>query len=226
MGSLGIILAAGGMGTRFGRNKLLEKLGEFSVLSHSLNAFYNLVSKTESVVMIVGAASCLDAYRSCVEKELPNMMRHCKFVEGGKSRQESVLNGLKALDDEVKHVIVHDAARPFVSEKIIEECLQMALEKGNAVAAHYMTDTVKRFAADGTIIETIPRDELCGVETPQIFDQSLLRAALEWNGERGFCVTDESMAVQMAFPDIKIHLYLHQEDNSKITFYSDLKKKD
>lgn len=226
MRTLGVILAAGGSGTRFGSNKLLEKIDGVSVLIRSLNAFGELIKKTNGVIVIVGAKDCIEIYHQCVIRELPNLLAHCCFVIGGASRQESVLNGLRALEETVKHVVVHDAARPFVSAKIIEDCFQLALEKGNAVAAHRMTDTIKRFTSDGTILETIPREELCGVETPQIFEKTLLQSALEWSENQGLCVTDESMAVQLAFPQTKIHLYLHQEDNSKITFYSDLKKKD
>lgn len=140
---------------------------------------------------------------------------------GGALRQDSVRNGLAVLPADCFRVLVHDAARPFVTAAVIKNVID-ALEAGkNAVIPGVpLKDTVKR-AANGRIVETPPREELVAVQTPQGFEKSLLLDAFAKAEALGLTVTDDAGLVESLGQDVFV--VAGSEDNVKITTPEDLR---
>ena len=143
-----------------------------------------------------------------------------KVVEGGAERHLSVWNGIKAVDEGAAYVAVHDGARPLVTSRAIERCLEVAERTGAATLGHPVTDTVKRCDRAGVVIEAVSRDGLWAMETPQIFENSLLRRAYEQVLASGETVTDEVSAIQRSGTPVTV--VANDEPNLKITYPRDL----
>ena len=135
---------------------------------------------------------------------------------GGRRRQDSVAAGL-ALLGECEWVLIHDGARPFLTQDLINRGLEAALETGSAVAAVPVTDTIKLADENGIVIETPPRPHLWAVQTPQIFRLSIIKEA--YKQAVGDVTDDASLVEQMGG---RVKLYLGSYDNIKITTPHDL----
>src|SRR5262249_15007078 len=159
-------IAAAGAGRRLGANKpkqLLE-IGGGSMLQHSVTAFLTH-PRVDDVVVVVPAGQGTLAIAG-VE---PSRAAALRVVHGGERRQDSVANGFAALAARTDVVLIHDAARPFVSADLIDRTIDAASTHGAAIAALQSRDTVKRVARDGRITETIPRETIYLAQTPQGF---------------------------------------------------------
>ncbi len=143
-----------------------------------------------------------------------------RIIEGGAERQDSVYRGLDALDDEVEIVLVHDAARPFVSISKLTEIVQAAREFGAAVLAVPPRDTIK-FAGNGFVSSTLDRGTLWCVQTPQAFAADLLKQAYKEAYERGVYSTDDSALVELIGKPVRI--VSGEETNIKLTVPADWK---
>ena len=182
------VIVAAGRGSRAGfeENKVFQPLGKQTVLEKCLSVFSECGLFQVAVLVI----SPEDAARVSA-LQLPELVK--KVAYGGKTRQESVYNGLKAVPETVELVAVHDAARPFVTEEIIRTTLESAREEGSGVISLPVTDTVKRVSADGTV-ETPDRRTLFTVQTPQTFRRKELMEAHQRARQDGMEVTCESAA--------------------------------
>src|SRR5690606_32175928 len=105
---------------------------------------------------------------------LPENIRR---VDGGKDRQDSVVNGLAALSADARYVAVHDGARPLVDAGDVFRCVTAAAEHGAAALARRVTETLKRSDEDDFSLEPVSRERLWFMETPQVFETGLLREA-------------------------------------------------
>jgi 2-C-methyl-D-erythritol 4-phosphate cytidylyltransferase len=142
-----------------------------------------------------------------------------KVVRGGKMRQQSVWNGLKAIRTECSIVIVHDGVRPFVTPKMIEHSIKVAEETGAAVTAVQAKDTVKR-AVKGKKVQTLPRDEIWLAQTPQTFQFPLLMKAYQKANQEEISGTDDAFLVErLGHP---VTLIEGNYSNIKITTTEDL----
>ena len=142
-----------------------------------------------------------------------------KIIIGGKTRQESSFKGVMAIDEEC-NVLIHDAARVFVTEKIIDECIA-GLENHNAVCTVVnSTDTVFEVDKTGKIINIPQRETLRCAQTPQCFKLSLIKKAHNLAMERGLTVTDDcGLVADRNLADI--YTVLGDNDNKKITYGED-----
>jgi len=135
---------------------------------------------------------------------------------GGSRRQDSVLAGIKRLDH-CDWVVIHDGARPLVTEELIERGLDAAMETGAAVAAVPVTDTIK-VAGEGEFVhQTLPRQNLWAVQTPQIFRIDIVEEA--YRQAEGEVTDDSSLVEQLGY---SVRLYMGSYDNIKITTPDDL----
>ena len=141
-------------------------------------------------------------------------------VEGGAERQDSVANGLAAMDPGVSFVAIHDAARPLVGTGDIARCVAAAMEFGAASLARRAVDTMKRSDAGGFCVESLSRENLWCMETPQTFGVDLLRVACAAVASRGLKVTDEVSAIQEIGARVKF--VESTRPNLKITTPADL----
>jgi 2-C-methyl-D-erythritol 4-phosphate cytidylyltransferase len=171
-----IVVAAGG-GARFGAAKQFSRLGGASVLDHSVGVARDAC---DGVVVVLPADATWEA---------PAGVR---VVTGGATRSESVRAGLASVPDDADVVLVHDAARPLASRALFDLVARAIVDGADgAVPALPVTDTVKR-VRDGRVVETVPREGLVGVQTPQGFRASALRVA----HARGGIDTDDAALVE------------------------------
>lgn len=186
---VGAILVAAGRSTRMGLDKLWADLGGRPVLSWSLSVLAGCPA-LDRLVVVTSEDRLDDAWR-LVGRIVPARLRG-RTVPGGERRRDSVAAGLAALDD-CTWVLVHDAARPFLSEAVIVRGLAEVTVTGACVAALPARDTIKRVHSDRTVLETPPREELWTVQTPQLFRRDLVLKALAATDEDA---TDEAALVE------------------------------
>lgn len=209
---LSAIVVAAGSSRRMGFDKLMAPLAGAPVLEHSINAF--VLSDAVNEVIVV-----------CPEQRFTKLKiiqngTLIKRVDGGENRHNSVSNGLDALDSTCTWVAVHDGARPLISQQQIHATLESAQLHKAATSAKRITDTVKRSDSEQCIKESVDRENLWAMETPQIFSKDLLLQAYHEVEEAQDLVTDEVSALEL----IGVHTYLvpNSTPNLKITFPEDL----
>jgi 2-C-methyl-D-erythritol 4-phosphate cytidylyltransferase/2-C-methyl-D-erythritol 2,4-cyclodiphosphate synthase len=208
------IIAAGGAGRRIGGSvpkQLLEIAGR-SLLERSVDAFRSHGGISQLIVALPPA----------LLNEPPRWLEGVRLVAGGERRQDSVASAFDAIADQTEIVLVHDAARPFVSPALISRTIDAAAEHGAAIAAVDVRDTVKRAEAvsgSHVIVETIPRETVFLAQTPQGFRRDVLAAAIAL-GRAGADVTDEASLAERA--GYRVHIVAGESDNVKITTAEDL----
>jgi 2-C-methyl-D-erythritol 4-phosphate cytidylyltransferase/2-C-methyl-D-erythritol 2,4-cyclodiphosphate synthase len=209
------IIAAAGAGRRLGagKPKQLLDIGGGSMLYHSVRAFLRHPRVTE-VIVVKPAGPLLMAF---VDDDLTDAAK-LRAVDGGARRQDSVANGFDAADPGSEVILVHDAARPFVTPDLISRTIDAAAEHGAAIAALQSRDTVKQVDA-GVIVGTIPRETVYLAQTPQGFRRNVLAAAVEI-GRTGVEATDEAALAERA--GFKVHIVDGDAANVKITTPEDL----
>lgn len=220
MEKVGVVIVAGGNGTRMGSDikKQYIKLNNKEILAHTIEAF-NKCNLIDDIVVVVG-----ENEMAFVENEICKHYGYDKVrkvVAGGKERQDSVYNGLQSIAKDTAYVMVHDGARPFVTEAIIERGLDGAKEKGAAIMAVPVKDTIKECTIeDGRVENTPMRQKLWSIQTPQIFKYNILINAYNYVREHTLQVTDDSMAVE-AFGE-KVYIVEGEYTNIKLTTPEDI----
>ena len=212
------IIAAGGAGHRLGAGvpKQLLEVGGMSILRRSVAAFSSHPQVNEVIVALppdLVEVPPLDADPGGAP---------VRAVRGGVRRQDSVANAFKAIAGETGVVLIHDAARPFVTAELISRAIQAAGEHGSAIVAQPVVDTVKRVRRQASaveVVETIPRESVFLAQTPQAFRVDVLREAMAL-GESGVDATDEAALVERA--GHTVHIVEATASNSKITTADDL----
>ena len=213
MNAWAVIVAAGrGARAGFEENKVFQPLGKQTVLEKCLCVFSECGLFQGAVLVI----SPEDAARVSA-LQLPELV---KVAYGGKTRQESVYNGLKSVPETVELVAVHDAARPFVTEEIIRTTLESAREEGSGVISLPVTDTVKRVSADGTV-ETPDRRTLFAVQTPQTFRRKELMEAHQRARQDGLEATDDAALYEEYFGNLRLVTCESAAQNRKLTYRRD-----
>lgn len=194
------IIVAAGSGTRFGgeRPKQFLEIGGKPLLIHTIEKFENCVAIDE--IILVLSASEVENFLIIAEKF--NLTKLKKIVSGGKTRAESVFNGLNAINDAAEIVAVHDGARPFVTCEEITAIIEKAKETGAACLVGKVTDTIKEIAND-KIIATIERTKLRRALTPQTFRLEILQKAFA-NADLSEAATDECFLVEKLGYEIAI----------------------
>jgi len=210
---VGAIIAAAGESRRMdGIDKVFAPLGGKPVLSRVLDAFEKC-GPVNQIIVVVSENNLAKCRGLIAENKYSKPIEVCV---GGKRRQDSVAAGLKQLD-ECDWVVIHDGARPLVTKELIERGLEAAKETGAAVAAVPVTDTVKVAGDDMIVRQTLPRQNLWAVQTPQVFRVVIISKAYQKaTGE----VTDDASLVEQL--GNKVKLYIGSYDNIKITSASDL----
>ena len=159
-----VIIVAAGNSTRMqGVNKQFIEILGVPVIARTLLTFEN--SKHVSKIILVTREEDINNLQLLAEKY--GISKLCDIVTGGKSRQESVLNGFNVLDSDTESVIIHDGARPFVSEKIIGAVVGKLSICDAVTCAIKVKDTIKQIDSEGKVVKTLDRNELVAVQTPQ-----------------------------------------------------------
>ncbi len=184
--SVWAILVAAGRGERLGLDqpKAFAKLGEDPLLAEPLRRLDE--SDWIDAIVIVAPAGWEEPAILLAEELACSKVHAC--VAGGETRTDSVRAGLAEVREDALVVLVHDAARPLLPEEVIERVLAPLSEGWDgAVPGLPVSDTLKRVAADGAVLETVPRDLLYAVQTPQAFLADALRRAVTGGAEATDC---------------------------------------
>lgn len=239
---LSAIIVAAGSSRRMGFDKLFAEMAGKPVVAHSISAFENTNSVT--AIIIVTREDRHGDIEKLVREQ--NFKKVHAIVRGGEHRHDSVRAGLDCLPaiatpaGSAQHVAVHDAARPLVTPEQIERVYQVAREKGAAAIAAAVSDTLKRadLAAVATsaeeavapfdsrsgqvlvVSDSVDRQQLFAMQTPQIFERKLLEDAYRKVFEEKIIVTDEVSAVERNGG--KVVLVLNEQPNFKIIYAGDL----
>ncbi len=215
------LIAAGGKGIRMKNkitNKLFIEIENKPILFYTLKKF-DMCSLVDEICLVLDKESMKEKIEEVKEFGIKKLK---KIIEGGKTRGESVYNGLKALDKDTKLVVIHDGARPFISLNKIREIIHIVkdTETEGAVLAIPLSDTLKKI--EGIFItETIPREEYVRVQTPQVFKYNTILKAYEDIGKKeGFINTDEAYLLEKA--GYKVRFIEGEDKNIKITTPFDL----
>ncbi|MGZ4795959.1 MAG: 2-C-methyl-D-erythritol 4-phosphate cytidylyltransferase [Acidimicrobiia bacterium] len=201
--SIWAVVVAAGSGRRFGATKQVARLGDRRVVDHSVQTARDA---TDGVVLVAPADATWQ-------------VDGVTTVAGGATRSASVRAGLQAVPADAEIVVVHDAARPLAGPALFARVLD-AVRRGadGAVPGLPIADTVKRVDPDGVVLETLARDGLFTIQTPQAFRAGVLRAA-HASGAEG---TDDAAVVERAGG--RVVVVEGADDNFKITEPCDLER--
>lgn len=209
------IVPAAGSSSRMGKPKQwLDLCGE-SVLAHTLCALQ--ASVIDEIVVAIRPED-EEAVRGVLVKYGINKVT--ALVYGRETRQQSVLAALEAVSPQASLIAVHDGARPLVTPDLVARVAELAARTGAAAPGVAVKDTCKRIDADGRVIETPDRSTLRAVQTPQIFDAVLYRAAVEAAAHTGADYTDDCQLIESA--GHAVYLCDGNAENLKITTPEDV----
>ncbi|MCD8023230.1 MAG: 2-C-methyl-D-erythritol 4-phosphate cytidylyltransferase [Lachnospiraceae bacterium] len=236
------IVLAGGNGSRM-KSRIKKQyllLGEYPVLWYSLKVFQKN-SHIDEIVLVCGAGETEQCRRQFVEEY--GFSKITSVTEGGKERYHSVYEGLKALKD-CEYVLIHDGARPFIDDAMLDRVFAYLPDCPACVAGMPVKDTIKIGNENGYVEQTLPREKLWMIQTPQAFSYSLIRRAYDElirreqedcaknepeqtgsehrDSERGkMNITDDAMVVESVL-GVPVKLIEGSYDNIKITTPEDL----
>lgn len=210
-----VIAAAGSSHRMAGEDKLFIEVCGVPVLAHTLAVFQNceLINEIIVVARFDRLGRVGELCKRCGADKVS------KIMAGGETRLESVINGVLAVPDDSKFIAIHDGARPCVTTDIINCAIAAATRYHAAAPAVQVGSTVKR-AVDGVVIETIDRENLFEIQTPQVFVAEVIKAALTNAKSKAANITDDCMAAELL--GVPVYLTDGSRSNVKITTDDDL----
>jgi 2-C-methyl-D-erythritol 4-phosphate cytidylyltransferase len=210
-----IVLAAGaGKRLKSAVSKPLIKIGNRAAIIYSLQVLSKHPDIDEIIVVVSASNQKLirKTVESCFFKKIKN------FVLGGNRRQDSVYNGLKAVSFKSDFILIHDAARPFIDNRLVTRVIQAAKRSGAAILGVPVKATIKRIKENGRVDKTLDRNNLWEIQTPQVFKKELILKAYKKFLKDN--VTDDAALIEKLGKVVKIVLGSYK--NIKITTYDDL----
>ena len=208
------IIPAAGSGERFGEEKQFKLLSVRPLFFHTLKLFLQS-DYIDEIIEAVPSANVDSTHRDVLSMSAGKPM---KVVAGGTRRQDSVKNGIDVSDSHSTLVCIHDAARPFVTEDLIQRSISACEFADGAVVGIPSKDTVK-FSENGLVKETLDREKIWLAQTPQCFHKNKLLQALYYAETENLTGTDESALMEaMGF---SIKLVEGDSNNFKITIKDD-----
>ena len=213
--SCSVVVVAAGSSSRMGFDKVLADVGGLPVIVRCLKSFEKAPSVSE-VVVVTRTDLVPEVARLCQDFGLSKVV---KVIRGGEDRTQSARLGTLECSPKAKLIAIHDGARPFVTVRVIEDAVAQAARSGAAAPAVPVKDTIK-VVRDGLVERTLDRSALYAVQTPQVFDGDLIRAALQKALDDGVSLTDDCAAVERL--GMKVVLTQGDERNIKLTTPADL----
>ena len=214
-----VIIAAAGMSNRMGSkmNKQFIAIDGKPILAHTIEKFEKS-RFVDEIILVLKEEEIEYCRKEIVKKYKFNKVAN--IIRGGKERQDSVYNGILALDERTSIVLIHDGARPFVKNNNIEDGIKGVIKDGACVIGVPVKDTIKVIGEDGTIDNTPRRSMLWAAQTPQCFFKDLLIRGYEKAIEDKFLGTDDSSIVERLGYEVK--MIMGSYENIKITTPEDL----
>lgn len=219
MARISAIIPAAGLGKRMGTSvskSYMEILGR-PLLTYTLERFQSH-SLIDEIILVAQEKDLDYCKKEIVEKYGFNKVT--KIVPGGKERQDSVAQGLAALEPEVEWVVVHDGARPLVDGQTISEVIRVAFGKGAAIAGVPLKDTIKVVDGEMAVQDTPRRHTIWAIQTPQVFRRDILENAYREAARQGWIGTDDASLVEYAGG--KVYVVRGRYSNIKVTTPEDL----
>ncbi|MDP2208475.1 MAG: 2-C-methyl-D-erythritol 4-phosphate cytidylyltransferase [Bacteroidota bacterium] len=216
---VGVVIPAAGIGRRLGSNKPKQflEIDGIPILQITLQKFQ--ACDAVDCIVVVSHADFIHEVTDLVKKN--NFTKIASIVNGGEHRQDSVWNGLKEIiKNNVEIILIHDAVRPFVTDEIIKDVITASEKFGAAVPAVPLKDTIKVSDEKGFLIETLDRNKLFAIQTPQGFQKDLIVKAFEKAYVDNYYATDDANLVERLGEKIK--LIEGDYKNIKITTKEDL----
>jgi len=212
-----LIVAAGQSQRMGGVDKVFAPLAGRPVLAHSVETLL-AIAAVDEVVVVLHLDRLAAGRRAAQERSWPTRVRFCA---GGARRQDSARAGLEQIAGE-GWVLIHDAARPLLSAALVERGLAAAAGTGAAVPGLEPVDTIKRVSERGLVRETLPREQLRAVQTPQVFRLSLiLQAHSRLAGDERVFTDDAALLEALGWP---VAVFAGEARNLKITTPEDLQR--
>jgi 2-C-methyl-D-erythritol 4-phosphate cytidylyltransferase len=212
------VVVAAGAGRRIGCVcKALLQVGGRPLLSYSLEVLQN--SGLVDGICVVVQPELLDSFRKESLARWP-FEKIFAWVAGGERRQDSVAAALGVVPEDASLIAVHDAARPFIAEEMLQRLVRAARVKGAAIPGIEVVDTIKEVAGSGVVSRSLDRARLRAVQTPQVFAAELLRRAYRNAEEGGITATDDASLVELLGHEVAV--VEGSRDNIKITVPEDL----
>ncbi|PLT31303.1 2-C-methyl-D-erythritol 4-phosphate cytidylyltransferase [Peribacillus deserti] len=212
-----VIIPAAGRGTRMkaGKNKLFLTLFDIPLIVYTLRVFDGDPA-CRRIILPININEKAEFERLIEEY---SFQKPIELISGGAERQDSVYNGLQAIEKQEAIVLVHDGARPFIQRNLIAELVKAAAERGSGILAVPVKDTIKK-VKDNSVLETVERSSLWAVQTPQAFRISLLKEAHRKARESGLLGTDEASLIENM--GLEVSVIEGNYDNIKITTPEDI----
>ncbi|MFT9494128.1 2-C-methyl-D-erythritol 4-phosphate cytidylyltransferase [Anaerosolibacter sp.] len=214
-----VIILAAGQGKRMNAssNKQYLILKDRPILAHTISAFEKC-PMINQIILVVHEDEQELCKKNILEKYKYTKIKH--LVKGGKERQESVYNGLKAIDEKTNIVLIHDGARPLITEQVIVRCIHGAIEYGAVSAGVPIKETIKIMGKDRFVSYTPKREDVWVTQTPQTFQKDTILKAHEFAIAQEIIGTDDAMLVEHM--GMKIKMVEGDYENIKITTPEDL----
>lgn len=213
---LGVVVVAGGSSRRYGdENKLFALLGGFPVFIHSLKSFAPLLKK--GALVLVVPENGKDRFQQALKQYAPDI--DVTFAPGGSTRPQSAVNGLEMLPDDIRISAVHDAARPLAGAELLKKLYdEVCRTSCGAIAAEKVVDSICRSDENGRISDSIDRELLWRIQTPQMFFHQQLLSAYRRFPDSAF--TDDSALMRHA--GYTVNVVENPCPNLKLTTRQDL----
>jgi 2-C-methyl-D-erythritol 4-phosphate cytidylyltransferase len=218
MSKTGILIAAAGKGSRMGKEinkQFLNILGK-PIIYHTIKAFLEWQHDFELNIVLHPAE--IDYFKKNILPLFSEYQQQFVMVAGGKSRRESVFNGLKNFSEDVNYVIIHDGARPMLKKELIERSYQAA-KKYNAVSCGVKVKDTIKVVENSFSKKTLDRDSLRAIQTPQAFKLDLIKKAHS-SYQKDKALDDASLVEELGE---KVYIIGGDYNNFKITTPEDLK---
>jgi len=220
-GKISAILAAAGKGTRFGSNKP-KQFVSYQGKPLFLHSLFTMINSQlfHSIVVVVTPGMIEETDNILSQFQVPR--DQVMVVEGGEERFDSVYKGITRLDPDVELVVIHDGARPNATMDLFKTAVKYGVRYGAATCGLKISDTIKRVDTDNLVIETIDRNGVYAIQTPQSFNLSWLIEGFEqfYSGKKRELVTDEAMLIEAMGK--QVYIFEGERENLKITFAKDL----
>lgn len=210
-----VVAAAGSASRMEGLDKIMMQLGGEPLLAHTLRSLEDCPLIRE-IILVTREDLIVEAGQLCKDFSFTKVS---KVIVGGNTRLESVFAGINEVPRHTELIAIHDGARPFVTPEVLEEVIIRGAECGAAAPALPVKDTIKR-AHQGVVEETLERSGLYSIQTPQVFEASLIKAALFKALQEKVVLTDDCSAVERL--GMTVTLTRGSEENIKITTPADL----
>lgn len=217
--SVNAIITAAGSGTRMGTRitKQFLKVGKMTILERTIRKI--LKSKyIDNIVLVIKKDEEKDI---CELINVINSNKTITLIYGGESREESTFNGIKAIDKNTDIVLMHDGARPFIKTELIDQMIEETDKHRAIICAVPAKDTIKIITNDMKVRSTPERSRLYMVQTPQIFDYTLILKAYESVNYNSSKITDDASLIEAIGEEV--HVHPGDYNNIKITTDEDLK---